>query len=68
MRIMTHMVSNNAKPIGVREMNYLIKEIKGYMSFMSFDAAVAKVRRSHLGRNDFLINQAAEAVKQSIAA
>ena len=39
-------------------MQYIILEIKGYMNFMSIDAAVKKVSRNHLGKKDFLIVQA----------
>ena len=44
-------------------MKYIINEIKGYMNHMSFDAAVAKVRRNHAGGKEYLISQAAEAIR-----
>jgi hypothetical protein len=44
-------------------MKYIINEIKGYMNHMSFDAAVEKVRRNHEGGKEFLISQAAEAIR-----
>lgn len=47
-------------------MQYFILEIKGYMKFMSLEAAVKKVERNELGRNDFLIAQAVKEIKKEI--
>jgi len=51
-----------------RKMNYIINEIKGYMKHMSFEAAVAKVRRAHLGGKEYLITQAATKVFDELCA
>ena len=46
-------------------MNYIIAEIRGYMQFMTLEAAARKVSRSHLGQKEFLIHQAVEVIKQA---
>ena len=38
-------------------------QIKGYMQYMSFEAAVNKVKRNHLGRIDFMIDDVANSMK-----
>jgi hypothetical protein len=46
-------------------MSYIINEIKGYMNHMSFEKAVDKVRRNHLGRKDYIITQAAKIISET---
>lgn len=45
-------------------MKYIILEIKGYMNHMSFESAVAKVRRNHFGGKDYIISQAAKIIAE----
>lgn len=40
----------------------LEQDIKNYMKFMSFEAAVRKTKRTHLGRLDCFIDEAAKKV------
>lgn len=41
----------------------IANQINGYAQFMSFEAAVAKVKRSNLGRIDFWVDEVAKAIK-----
>ena len=41
----------------------IIIQIKGYMQYMSFEAAVNKVKRNNLGRIDFIIDDVAKSIK-----
>ena len=49
---------------GESKMQYIILEIKGYMNFMSLEAAARKVERN--GGNFFLIAQAVKEIKKEI--
>lgn len=58
-------ITNIDKRNGENEMSYIINEIKGYMNHMSFEKAVDKVRRNHLGRKDYIITQAAKIISET---
>lgn len=47
-------------------MKYIIVEIKGYMNYMSLDAAAAKVSRNHLGGKEYIINQAVKIIREGV--